>query len=347
LRLTQALREYAGMTAEMAGDLLERARGGDAEAFAELIAPHEAALRAHCYRMLGSLADAEDALQEALLAAWQGLARFRGDAALGTWLYRIATTRCLNLIRSKARRQPAPVPPAILPPAPTRLAEVTWLEPFPDALLAGVADDAPGPEARYESREAISLAFMTAVQLLPPRQRAVVLLRDVLGYPASETAGILGVTEEAVTSALKRARAALKARVPTASPQGGRQPQDRQDSPRERRLAERLTRAYETGDIDAIIALFTEDAWLRMPPMPLEYQGRELIREFLRAIVFRDGRTYRLAVTRMNGQLAFETWLAGRDEPAGRLVLTLADAPHGLLISAMTRFPPDAATRAG
>jgi RNA polymerase sigma-70 factor (TIGR02960 family) len=328
------------MTAESTGDLIQRAQGGDADAFAELIAPHEAALRAHCYRMLGALTDAEDAVQDALLAAWQGLAGFRGDAALGTWLYRIATTRCLNLIRSRARHEPAPVPRGVTAPAPTRHSEVTWLEPFPDALLAGIADDAPGPEARYESREAISLAFITALQLLPPRQRAVLLLRDVLGYPAGEAAGILGVTPEAVSSALKRARAAVKGQ-----PRTGPEPPAHSCSARERHLAERLTRAYEAGDVDAIIALFTEDAWLRMPPMPLEYQGRELIGEFLRAVAFRDGRTYRLSVTRVNGQLAFRTFLAHTPEPAGLVVLTLASGHCGVQISAMTRFPPSLATR--
>jgi RNA polymerase sigma-70 factor (TIGR02960 family) len=328
LRGTWALGEDACVGRELPSELiLERARGGDPEAFRQLVLPHEAGLRAHCYRLLGSLADAEDALQDALLAAWQGLDGFRGEAAIGTWLYRVATTRCLNAIRSRQRRAPAAVPPALAPPMPTRLAEVTWLEPFPDVLLEGIADDAPGPEARYEAREAISLAFVTAVQLLPPRQRAALLLRDVLGYPAREAAGILGVTEEAVTSALKRAREAVR---------GHRGPGP--SSAQERDLAERLTRAYEAGDVDAIIAMFTDDAWLRMPPIPLEYQGRELIGDFLRTVAFRDGRTYRLVQARVNGQLAFEAFLAGTGEPNGLLVLTLRRDPGGARISAMTRF---------
>ena len=160
--------------------------------------------------MLGSLQDAEDALQETLLAAWLGLDGFEGRSSVRTWLYRIATNRCLNLLRSSARRPVAAAPLPVPPPEPTRLGEVLWLQPYPDAL-EGLPDQAPGPEARYESREAISLAFVTAVQLLPPNQRAVLLLRDVLGYRASETAELLGLTEDAVTSALKRARATMEA----------------------------------------------------------------------------------------------------------------------------------------
>src|SRR5690349_13072336 len=213
--------------------------------------------------MLGSFADAEDALQDALLAAWQGLPGFEGRASVRTWLYRVATSRCLNARRSAQRRQGSPgrqglpgrpgtLPPGTLPPAlaaahppePTRLGEITWLEPCPDSLLEGLADAEPGPEARYEAREAISLAFVTAVQRLPPRQRAVLLLRDVLGFPASEAARILAVTEESVTSALKRARATLRASPPApaaAPPVPG--------SPVEKDLVERLTRAYEAGDV--------------------------------------------------------------------------------------------------
>src|SRR5690349_21065151 len=326
--------------------------------------------------MLGSFADAEDALQDALLAAWQGLPGFEGRASVRTWLYRVATSRCLNARRSAQRRQGSPgrqglpgrpgtLPPGMLPPAlaaahppePTRLGEITWLEPCPDSLLEGLADAEPGPEARYEAREAISLAFVTAVQRLPPRQRAVLLLRDVLGFPASEAARILGapgeVTVEAVTSALKRARATLRTSPP--DPAG---PPPAPGSPVEKDLVERLTRAYEAGDVDAIIALFADDAWLTMPPAPLEYQGRAPIRAFLAAIAFRDGRTYRLVPARANGQLAFAAYLRhpnGDESQANGLhVLTLTSTPAahdsptspsspggpggGLLIQAMTRF---------
>jgi RNA polymerase sigma-70 factor (TIGR02960 family) len=317
-------------------DLIELARTGDGDAFRSLVGPYERELRVHCYRMLGSLQDAEDAMQDALLAAWQGLSGFEGRASVRTWLYRIATTRCLNSRRSARRRQGAAPPQGPQPPQPTRLSEVTWLEPYPDTLLEGLADDTPGPEARYEARETISLAFITAMQRLVPRQRAVLILRDVLGYPASEAADILGVTEESVTSALKRARAAVRAGLPECA-----EPPAAPDSAAEKQLIERLTIAYEDGDVAAIIALFTDDAWLAMPPLPLEYQGRDLIGAFLAKIAFRDGRMYRLAPTRANGQLAFGAYL--RDDPAhaaqanGLLVLTL----RGDRIQAMTRFTSD------
>ena len=180
----------------MSAELLERARAGDRDAFAALVEPHRAELQVHCYRMLGSLQDAEDALQETLLSAWLGLDGFEGRSSVRTWLYRIATNRCLNVLRSSGRRPVAAAPLPIAPPEPTRMGEVLWLQPYPDVLLDGLldvlSDQAPGPEARYESREAISLAFVTAVQLLSPNQRAVLLLRDVLGYRASETAGCSG-----------------------------------------------------------------------------------------------------------------------------------------------------------
>jgi RNA polymerase sigma-70 factor (ECF subfamily) len=270
-------------------DLIDLARAGDGEAFRQLVGPYERELRVHCYRMLGSVQDAEDAMQDALLAAWQGIASFEGRASVRTWLYRVTTTRCLNVRRSARRRQGA-MPPGPTPPEPTRLGEVTWLEPCPDDLLTSLPDAEPGPEARYEAREAISLAFITAVQRLPPRQRAVLILRDVLGFAASETARVLGtpeeVTVESVTSALKRARATLR-RDDAAGPEP---PPPVPESAQEKQLVERLTRAYEAGDVDGIIALFTDDAWLTMPPAPLEYQGHGPIARFLTQIAFRDGR---------------------------------------------------------
>jgi RNA polymerase sigma-70 factor (TIGR02960 family) len=332
--------EDAGVTM----DLIEAARAGDGDAFGQLIAAYEPELRALCYRMLGSAQDAEDALQEALLAAWQGLAGFEGRASLRTWLYRVVTTRCLNARRSASRHRGTSAPPGLAPPEPTRLGEVTWIESYPDVLLDGIADAAPGPEARYERREAISLAFVTALQQLPPRQRAVLILRDVLGFTASEAAQVLGCTEDSVTGALKRARATLHQ---VALPGGQGEPPPAPGSASERRLVERLTAAYEAGDVAGIVALFTDDAWLTMPPMPLEYQGRDLVARFLAAISFREGRTYRLVATRANGQLAFGAY---RREPGARiaqanslLVLTLT----GTRISVMTRFEASAATRAG
>src|SRR5262249_8246480 len=194
-------------------DLLDRARTGDGEAFRELVAPYQRELHVHCYRMLGSVQDAEDALQDTLLSAWQGLAGFEGRATLRTWLYRVASSRCLDALRS-ARRRPTVTEPSaqmqgLEPPEPTRLGELPWLEPYPDALLEGSADPAPGPEAGFETMESVSLASIPAWQLLRPRQRAALILRDVLGFPASEAARILDTTEESVTSALKRARATL------------------------------------------------------------------------------------------------------------------------------------------
>ena len=208
------------MVGEVAADLISRARAGDGEAFRELTEPHRRELQVHCYRMLGSLQDAEDALQDTLLAAWQGFGGFEGRASLRTWLYRIATNRCLNARRSASRRPPKEWDvPNVEPPAPTRLGEVVWLEPFPDAVLEGAIDVPLGPEARYEQTESISLAFVTALQVLPPRQLAVLILRDVLGFHASEVAGMLDSTVESVKSALKRAT-----RQPAAELAAGRRP---------------------------------------------------------------------------------------------------------------------------
>src|SRR6267154_1862608 len=189
-------------------DLLSRARAGDGEAFRELAGSHRRELQVHCYRMLGSFQDAEDAVQETMLAAWQGIGGFIEErASLRTWLYKIATNRCLNARRAASRRPAREWDiPGVQPPEPTRLGEVAWLEPFPDTLLDGAAGP-PGPEARYEQAETISLAFVTALQMLPPRQVAVLILRDVLGFHASEVASMLEVTLESANSTLKRARA--------------------------------------------------------------------------------------------------------------------------------------------
>src|SRR5947209_10631470 len=220
--------------AVMTADLISRARAGDGDAFRELTEPYRRELMVHCYRMLGSVQDAEDALQDTLLAAWQGISGFEGRASLRTWLYRIATNRCLNARRAASRR-PAKEwdVPNVEPPEPTRLGEVVWLQPYPDALLEGAIDVPPGPEARYEQTEAICLAFVTALQILPPRQLAVLILRDVLGFRASEVAGMLDSTVESVNSALKRARASLQRQQPQAS---GREPPPAVGSPAEEAL---------------------------------------------------------------------------------------------------------------
>ena len=313
--------------------LLDRARAGDGEAFAQLTEPYRGELQVHCYRILGSLHDAEDALQETMLAAWRNLGGFEGRASIRTWLYRIATSRCLNARRATSRRVREDLSfTSLSPPEPTRTSEVVWIEPYPDALMDGLPDATPGPEARYETREAISLAFVTALQMLPPRQRAVLVLRDVLGFRASEAARILDTTEESVTSALKRARATLDRRPAreTAPPRPG--------SPGEQRLVERLVQAYQDHNLDGLIELLSDDVYLRMPPVPLEYSGRDLARQFLAAVAFRPGRTFRLVATRANGQPAFGVYVADLHGPvfhaSGLLVLTLA----GDRICGMTRF---------
>ncbi len=298
----------------MSAELLQRARAGDRDAFSALVEPHRRELQVHCYRMLGSFQDAEDALQETLLAAWLGLDGFEGRASVRTWLYRIATNRCLNQLRSSGRRPVTAAPLPVTPPEPTRLGEVPWLQPYPDVLLEGLSDQAPGPEARYESREAISLAFVTAVQLLPPNQRAVLLLRDVLGYRASETAELLGLSEDAVTGALKRARATMDT-TRTSDP-----PPPAPDSPEERGLLDRFVAAFTELDIDALIALMTDDAWVRMPPLPFEYRGTQAARRFFTALSAHRRGIARMVPVRANGQPAWGEYR--RDPTTGVLHVT-------------------------
>jgi RNA polymerase sigma-70 factor (TIGR02960 family) len=317
----------------MATDLIDRAQAGDEQAFSELVEPYQRELQVHCYRILGSAQDAEDAVQETLLTAWRSLGGFEQRSSLHTWLYRIATTRSLNALRSASRRPPAEWPnPAVTPPEPTRLGEITWLEPYPDLLLDELPDTAPGPQARYEAREAISLAFVTALQLLPPRQRAALILRDVLDFRASEAADILAASEQSVESALKRARATLARQLP---PPGQQPPLPH--SRAEAELVDRLTRAFEASDVDGIVALLTDDAWLTMPPVPLEYQGRELIAQFF-TMVFGLGRRYRVVATRANGQPAFGLYARDPQDPVlhafGLNVITMT----GEQISRIDRF---------
>jgi RNA polymerase sigma-70 factor (ECF subfamily) len=315
-------------------DLISRARAGDGAAFAELTEPHRRELQVHCYRMLGSLQDAEDALQDTLLSAWQGLDGFGERASLRTWLYRIATNRCLNALRSASRR-PAQAwnIPGVEPPEPTRLGEVAWLEPFPDALLEGATDVPLGPEARYEQAESISLAFVTALQVLPPRQLAVLILRDVLGFRASEVADMLDSTVESVTSALKRARASLQRRW---RPDAGRKPPPAAGSPAEDAIVAKFVSAYQSADLDALVALLTDDVFMSMPPMPLEYEGRDIVGQFC-AGLFGAGRRFELVQRRANGQPAFGAYVrapTGIWHGTGLFVITLT----GDRISAMTRF---------
>jgi len=284
--------------------------------------------------MLGSFQDAEDVLQETLVAAWQGFGGFEGRASIRTWLYRIATNRCLNALRSASRR-PAKEwdVPEVEPPEPTRVGEIVWLEPFPDTLLEGAIDAPLGPEARFERTESISLAFVTALQALPPRQLAVLVLREVVGFQANEVAEMLDSTVESVNSALKRARASLQSRRPPIAEQG---PPPASDSPSERAIVAKFVSAYESADLDALIALFTDDVFVSMPPIPLEYLGRDVVSRLF-AAVFRSGRRFDLVPTRANGQPAFGAYL--RAPSAVRhgislVVLTLT----GDRICAVTRF---------
>jgi RNA polymerase sigma-70 factor (ECF subfamily) len=316
------------------GDLITRARAGEGDAFRELTEPHRRELLVHCYRMLGSLQDAEDTLQDTLLAAWRGFGGFEERASLRTWLYRIATNRCLNARRSASRR-PAKEwdVPGVEPPEPTGLGEVVWLEPFPDSRLEGLIDVPLGPEARYERTESISLAFVTALQLLPPRQLAVLVLRDVLGFHAGEVADMLDSTVESVNSALKRARAALRRRRPSDT---DREPPPASGSPAEDVIVAKFVRAWESADLDALVALLTDDIFVSMPPMPFEYQGRDVVTRFC-AGIFRAGRRFDLVPTRANGQPAFGAYLRtpdGISHGMGLYVLTLT----GDRIRAMIRF---------
>jgi RNA polymerase sigma-70 factor (TIGR02960 family) len=302
---------------------LTAARAGDERAFRALVEPYRRELQVHCYRMLGSVQDAEDVLQEAMLAAWRGLNEFRERSSLRTWLYRIATNRCLNSLRDSSRRPR---------PEPIRTVEPAWLEPYPDQLLDQLPDAAPGPEARYETKEAVTLAFVAALQHLPPNQRAVLVLRDVLGYRAAEVAEMLSTTETSVNSTLRRARDAVEAR----GPNRGRAPLPR--SAVETELVQRYAEAFEHGDVDRIVALLTDDALMTMPPQPIEVHGPEAIAEFfLDREWWGEGRA-RLIPTRANGQPAFGMYLREPDGQTahahGIVVLTLEDSR----ISHITRF---------
>jgi RNA polymerase sigma-70 factor (TIGR02960 family) len=315
------------------GDLLSRARAGDGEAFRELAESHRRELQVHCYRMLGSFQDAEDAVQETMLAAWQGIGGFAEErASLRTWLYKIATNRCLNARRAASRRPAREWDMSQFePPVPTPRDEAVWLQPFPDALLESAVEP-PGPEARYEQSEAISLAFVAALQLLPPRQVAVLVLRDVLGFHASEVAGMLEVTVQSVNSALKRARASLQRRQPAA----GHQPPPAASSPGQDAIVALFARAWESADLDALVALLTDDVFIAMPPVPFGYEGRDVVARYC-ASLFGAGRRFDLVPTRANGQPAFGAYLrvpAGIRHATGFWVLTLADDR----ICAMTRF---------
>jgi RNA polymerase sigma-70 factor (ECF subfamily) len=315
------------MTSE--SQLLSRAQSGDEVAFRELTESLRGELQVHCYRIVGSVQDAEDLVQETLVAGWRALERFEQRASLRSWLYRIATNRCLNHLRDRGRRLPhlpTPVEPLPLPPEPTRVREPVWLEPFPDVLLEGIADRAQEPDARYEQREAIGLAFMVALQRLPPRQRAVLVLRDVLGFRAAEVADTLGTTEVAVNRLLHRARRAMDRDARPGTLAEAPLP----DSPEEQALVARFATAFQSGDVPGVIALLTDDALMTMPPEAAEYMGPEAIGRFLSTVPAAGAlERIRLVPTRANGQPAFGCYLKDPHTPIahayGLMVLTLRD----------------------
>ncbi|WP_067690569.1 RNA polymerase subunit sigma-70 [Nocardia jejuensis] len=305
-------------------EALAAARAGDERAFGELVDPYRRELQLHCYRLLGSVHDAEDVLQETLVAAWRGLADFEQRSSVRTWLYRIATNRCLNAQRDARRRPVRPLPFDV--PDPMRVGVVNWLEPYPDSLL--------DPEQLYQSRESVELAFITALQQLPPRQTAVLVLRDVLGFAGIEVADMLGTSTTAVKAALQRARDTLEAgRARTAPPDPG--------SDIERELTRRFAGAYAARDVDAVVALLTDDAWLTMPPWPHEYQGHTAIAAFLRCVpAFRDRNPMRLRTTRANGGPAIAVYAQYAGESEFRATGLLALTAEGDRIGALTHFPP-------
>jgi RNA polymerase sigma-70 factor (TIGR02960 family) len=300
--------------------------------FRELVEPYRRELHLHCYRMTGSVADAEDMLQETLIAAWRGLERFAGRSSIRTWLYRVATNCCLNAIRSSRRRMPAePVPP-FDPPPPSRRSEVTWLQPYPDALLDSVSGHEPGPAERWLSRETVELAFLTALQQLPPRQAAVLLMVDVLDFSAAEVAPMLDTTATAIKGVLQRARASVARLDPETA--------HSVDTSQERDVARRFAQAFTHDDVDAVVALLTDDAWLAMPPAPHTYDGPAAVRAFLNTSVgWRSGRRRpTLIPTDANCQPAFGCYLAdpdaGEAQFTGIVVLTV----RGDQIAGVTRF---------
>jgi RNA polymerase sigma-70 factor, ECF subfamily len=322
----------AGASARERG-LLERARGGDEDAFRQLVEPHRGELHAHCYRILGSVHDADDALQDALLRAWRGLPRFEGRSSLRSWLYRIATNVCLDVISRRPKRVlPTDSGSAAGPDddlgAP--LTESVWLEPYADDQLE---DGHASPEARYERRESVELAFIAALQHLPATQRAALLLRDVLGFSTREAAEVLETTVASVNGALRRARKAVAERLPGQSQQATLRALG-DDGIRE--IVERHIDAWERGDVDAILAMLADDATFTMPPLPTWYRGHDAIRAFLTRFALQD--RWRVLPTSANGQLAFAAYAWEGEQqvyaPLSLDVLTL----HGALATEVTSF---------
>jgi RNA polymerase sigma-70 factor, ECF subfamily len=328
-------------------DLIDVARDGDERAYDRLIEPHRAELRAHCYRMLGSAHDAEDALQEVLLRAWRGLPKFEGRSTLRSWLYTIATNVCLKAIE----RRPKLVLPIDYGPSADPhdgpgqpIVESVWVEPYPDQRLA--LDNAlAGPEAHYEQRESIELAFIAALQHLPARQRAVLILRDVLGFSAREVAQSLDTTPGSIDSALQRAHKTVDERLPEQSQQATLRALG-DDGLRE--IVDRFVAAWERADVDAVVAMLTDDTVITMPPLPTWYQGREAVAAFLRGWPLAGTVPWRVVPTHANGQLAFGEYIWDADSetfiPHGIQVLTLEEAKIAEITAFLT---PEAFERFG
>ena len=328
-------------------NVLEAARRGDERAYGTLVEPHRAELHAHCYRMLGSVSDAEDALQEALLRAWRGLPGFEGRSSLRSWLYRIATNTCLRAIE----RRPARVLPVDFGPPAGRherpgapLVESVWVEPYPDERLGGGPGTA-APEARYEQREAVELAFIAALQQLPARQRAALILCDVLGFSGAEVADALETTTASVYSALQRAHRAVDERLPERTQQATLR---LVGDAALRDVVRAYVDAWERGDVDAVVSMLTEDALIAMPPMATWYRGREAVAWFLAGWPLAAGTRWRLLPVGANGQVAFGHYLqdgaSGRFLPHGINVLALRGARIGEITAFLT---PEAFGRFG
>jgi RNA polymerase sigma-70 factor, ECF subfamily len=318
-------------------ELLGAAREGDEDAYRRLVEPNRGELQAHCYRMLGSIHDAEDALQEAMLRAWRGLARFEGRSSIRSWLYRIATNTCLDVI---ARRPKRVLPVDYGPPADPHegpggpVTESVWMEPYPDERL-GLEDGYAAPEARYEQREGVELAFIAALQHLPPKQRAVLILREVLGYSAREVAETLETTTASVNSALQRARKAVDERLPEHSQQATLRALGDEGV---RDVVDSYVDAWDRGDIEAVVEMLTEDASFAMPPLRTWYRGHDDLTVFLGVGPLSGKWRWRHVPVQASGQpaLAFYSW---DEEQEGYLpfalnVLTL----RGNRISDVTAF---------
>jgi RNA polymerase sigma-70 factor (ECF subfamily) len=318
-------------------ELLEAARGGDEDAFRQLVELHRGELHAHCYRMLGSVHDAEDALQEALLRAWRGLPRFEGRSSLRSWLYTIATNTCLNAIERRPRRVlPIDYGPAADPHTTPGepLVESVWVEPYPDESL-GVEGGYAAPEARYEQRESLELAFVAALQHLPANQRAALILREVLGFSAREVAETLDTTVASVNSALQRARETVDQRLPEQSQQATLRSLG---DDRIREIVEAYMDAMARGDVDAVVAMLAEDASWSMPPMSTWYRGREALVAWLTEWPLSGEWRWRHLPAHANGQAAVGSYTWDEENAIYRAFSLNVLTFRGTLISDITSF---------